>query len=245
MGSSAAFLIASSPNVARQILTRDANFPSRFDLGPVQYSIYQGTGFIVAPYGPYYKFIKKLCVTKLFAGSQLDRFGHIREYEIQACLRSVSESSAKRDACNLSEKLSVLTNNLIFRMIMEKRYERYADSEVKKIRELVVEIMELGAKCGIYEVFGPLRKYDLFGHGRRLRAAMVRYDNLLEKILGDYEDDDGDCDGYGDDLINILLKTSRDVDAEVKLTRNHIKHFILVSNTLLYVHEASNLCMIR
>ncbi|PKI72203.1 cytochrome P450 93A3-like [Punica granatum] len=228
MGSSLTFLVGSSPDVARQILKPDVNFSSRFELGPVQYSIYQqGMGFITSPYSPYYRFMKKLCTTKLFVGSQLNQFRHIREHEVRDCLRSVSESSVGGDACNLTAKLTTLMNNLIFRMIMGRRYDKYVDDEVKQIKELVVEIMELGSKCGIYEVFGPLKKYDLFGHGKKLRAAMVRYDDVLEKIIADYEVGDGACRGSGDDLMDILLKTSRDVDAEVKLTNNHIKQFIL------------------
>ncbi|XP_030452969.1 beta-amyrin 24-hydroxylase-like [Syzygium oleosum] len=223
MGAST-YLVASDAAVAKEILkTHDAKFSSRFEMGPVQYSIYKQTGFMTAPYGPYYRFMKRLCLTRLFAGSQLDQFRHILKEEVERLVRSVSECSGEGRSCDLTGELTTLSNNIIFRMIMSKRYSKFVE-EARELRRLVVEIMELGAKLGVSEVFGPLKWYDLFGHGRRLTEAMRRYDGVLEKVLRDYEENIDE--GGESDLLEMLLESCGDGNAEVEVTRDHIKHFV-------------------
>lgn len=63
------FLVASDLDTARQILkTNDVEFASKFVFAPSHYNIYEDAEFVNAPYGPYWRFMKKLCMTKLFAG---------------------------------------------------------------------------------------------------------------------------------------------------------------------------------
>ncbi|XP_048127787.1 beta-amyrin 24-hydroxylase-like [Rhodamnia argentea] len=219
------YLLGSSLPKSFQTLilkTRDAEFSSRFEMGPVQYSIYKQTGFITAPYGHYYRFMKRLCLTRLFAGSQLDQFRRILKEEVERLVRSVLECSGEGRSCDLMGELTTLTNNIVFRMIMSKRYSKFVE-EARELRRLVVEIMELGAKLGVSEVFGPLKRYDVFGHGKRLTEAMRRYDGVLEKILRDYEENVDE--GGESDLLEMLLGSCGDGNAEVEVTRDHIKHF--------------------
>lgn len=225
-----AFVVVSNATVAKEIFkAHDIDFSSRYEPGPTEYNIYKGTGFVTGPYGAYWRFMKKLCATKLLAGAQLDRFNHIREQEIERLLRSLMKSSREGAACDLGLELAAMANNVTFRMTMSKKFSENA-SEAKRMRKSIVEIMELAGKFGINELFGFLKKIDLFGKGKNLREALWRYDALLEEIMKDYEDNEMNGRENADrDLMDILLETYRDVDAEVKLTRNQIKHFLLVS----------------
>ncbi|KAG6640858.1 hypothetical protein I3843_09G033400 [Carya illinoinensis] len=223
------FVIASSATVAKEILrTHDGDFASRFEFGPAEYNIYSGIGFITGPYGTYWRFMKKLCITKLFAGPQLARFSRIRELEIQKLLKSVLKSSKEGEACDLAVELTTLTNNLLCSMALSKTCSDNVMG-AKEIRRLVVEIMELGTKLGAYEAIGPLKKFDIFGYGKNLVEAMWRYDHLFDQIIEFYEDDMVDAqDGNEEaDLMSIVLETYKDTNAEVKLTKNQIKFFFL------------------
>lgn len=229
------FVIASSATVAKEILrTHDGDFASRFEFGPAEYNIYSGIGFITGPYGTYWRFMKKLCITKLFAGPQLARFSRIRELEIQKLLKSVLKSSKEGEACDLAVELTTLTNNLLCSMALSKTCSDNVMG-AKEIRRLVVEIMELGTKLGAYEAIGPLKKFDIFGYGKNLVEAMWRYDHLFDQIIEFYEDDMVDAqDGNEEaDLMSIVLETYKDTNAEVKLTKNQIKFFFLVSTLFI------------
>lgn len=232
IGTSTTFVIASSATVAKEILqTKDVDFASRFEFGPTEYNIYSGDGFVTCPNNPYWLFMKKLCMSKLLAGAQLVRFNHIREEEIQNLLKSLFKSSREGEACDLAVLLTTLTNNLLCRMALSKRYCSENAEGAKEIRKLIVEIMQLGAKLGVNEALGPLKKFDLFGNGKRLVEAMWRYDKLFEQIMKEYEYEivDGQVEDQEADLMSIVLEIYKDTNKEVKLTKNQIKFFFMVS----------------
>lgn len=226
------FFVVSNATIAKEIFkTHDINFSSRYESGPSAYNIYRGTGFITGPYGAYYRFMRKLCATELFAGPQMDRYNKLREQEIERLLKSLMKSSREGKPCDLGLELAAMANNLTFRMIMNKRFCENNGSEAKRMRDSIVEIMELATKFGINELFGFLNKIDLFGNGKNLKDAMWRYDELIEEIMKGYEENEmNDRENEDKDMMDILLETYRDPDAEVKLTRNQIKHFLLVSS---------------
>ncbi|KAL5810702.1 hypothetical protein ACOSQ4_027270 [Xanthoceras sorbifolium] len=220
-------IVVSNATVAKDILkTHEIDFASRYESGPGQYNIYSGCGFITGPYGAYWRFMKKLCATKLFA--QLQRFEHIREKEIEKLLKSLLKSSRKGEPCNLGKEFATLTNNLTFRMTMGKKFSENGDEAVE-MRRLAVEIIEIAAKFGVNEVFGFLKKVDLFGNGKKLRETICKYDEFVEQIMKEYEDNEinGRENDEDKDPMEILLETYRDTNSEVKLTRYQIKYFLL------------------
>lgn len=175
--------------------------------------------------------MRKLCATELFAGPQMDRYNKLREQEIERLLKSLMKSSREGKPCDLGLELAAMANNLTFRMIMNRRFCENNGSEAKRMRDSIVEIMELATKFGINELFGFLNKIDLFGNGKNLKDAMWRYDELIEEIMKGYEENEmNDRENEDKDMMDILLETYRDPDDEVKLTRNQIKHFLLVSS---------------
>lgn len=223
-------LVVSDSDTAKQILkTHDPDFASKFVFGPRQFNVYKGAEFFNAPYGPYWRFMKKLCMTKLFAGYQLDRFVDIREEETLALLSSLVERSRNGEACDLSLEFTALTTKILSKMVMGKRCRQNSNIPVE-IRKIVSDIMACATRFGFMELFGPLRDLDLFGNGKKLRSSIWQYDELVEKILKEYEKDRSNDEEEKDkDIVDILLDTYKDPKAELKLTMNQIKFFILVS----------------
>lgn len=227
-----AFVIVSDASTAEKVLkVHDVNFASKFEPGPAQYLVYRGSSFVNSPYGPYWRFMKKLCITKLFAGSQLDRFTYIREQERMKLIKFLLQRSVEGESCNLSLELEALTNRMIYRMAMGKRCtsQAYSDQAVE-IRRLIRDIMECGAKFSLIEVYGPLKNLDLFGNGKRIKDAFLRYDQKLDQIIQEYEDNRMNISEQEEkDVMDILLDTYNDTNAEIKLTKDHIKYFFMVS----------------
>ncbi|XP_010520063.1 PREDICTED: 3,9-dihydroxypterocarpan 6A-monooxygenase [Tarenaya hassleriana] len=224
-------IVVSDSDTARLILkTHDSDFASKFVFGPRQFNVYKGAEFFSAPYGPFWRFMKKLCMTKLFAGYQLVRFKHIREEETLSLLKSLVERSRNGEACDLSMEFTALTTKILCKMVMGKRCQENPNLPAE-IRKSVRNIMACATKFGVMELFGPLKDLDVFGNGTRLRSSIWQYDELVERILKEYEDamnNPNAREGENDkDIIDILLETYNDPDAELKLTRNQIKFFVL------------------
>ncbi|QHN84424.1 3,9-dihydroxypterocarpan 6A-monooxygenase [Arachis ipaensis] len=227
LGASTCILV-SNAHVAREVMkTHELNFCYRPNFGSSEYFLYKGSYFIAAPYGPYWRFMKKLCVTQLLSSSQLGRFMHVREQEIKKLLKSLMVCSSEGRECDLGFELTTLTNNILCRMAMSTTCFDNNDDAVE-IHGLVKEFLEVGAKLSIGEVLGPLGKFDLFGYGKKLAKVVAKFDRILERIMEEHEHDGGDDEGETTlDMMDILLRVYRDPNAQVKLTRNDIKAFFL------------------
>ncbi|KAJ6699916.1 CYTOCHROME P450 FAMILY 712 SUBFAMILY A POLYPEPTIDE 2 [Salix purpurea] len=230
---SAPIFVVSDASTAKEILkTHDVAFASKYTLafGLSKFDIYDGYTFFNAEYGAYWRFTKKLCMTKLFAGTQLDRFIHIREQETLKLLKSLVEKSREGKPCDLGEELSVLSSNIICRMAIGKRCIENPNLPIE-IRKLIGDIMKSAAKFSFNEVFGPLSRFDFLGKGKRLVSATCKYDQLMEQLMKKYEEQVeliNGCDHEGEkDVMDILMETFKDTNAELKLTRRHIKKFFL------------------
>ncbi|KAK9289313.1 hypothetical protein L1049_007468 [Liquidambar formosana] len=222
------FTVVSNATVAREIMkTHDNNFCSRPEVFSSDYNIYRGCDFIAAPYGTYWRFLKKLCLTQLLSSMQINRLIHIREEETRKLLESLMKNSRDGEPCDLSMALTAMTNNVICRMAMGTRCSEN-DNEAHEIKEIVRDVFELGGKLSVGEVMGPLAKFDIFGYGKKLGFAIRRFDRLVERIMKEHEEKEmKGCGGEGRDLMDIMLESYRDTNAEVKLTRNDIKAFFL------------------
>ncbi|CAL1389276.1 unnamed protein product [Linum trigynum] len=234
MGPTPVYVISDAATAQQILKAHDVDFSSKYPLGfgLSRFDIYDDSSFVNAQYGPYWRFMKKLCMTQLFAGPQLGRFVHIREQETSKLLESLEKKSRLGEPCDLGKELSGLANCIICRMVMGKRCAENPELP-SEIRGLVRKMMEKAAKLSFVEVFGPLKRFDVLGNGRRLVAATWEYDRVMEEIMRKYEVDGdvyshrGEEEEGGKDVMDILLETYRDPNAELKLTRNHIKKLFL------------------
>ncbi|KAF9618366.1 hypothetical protein IFM89_001001 [Coptis chinensis] len=162
----------------------------------------------------------------------------VLETELRGAKRSVYEvfEDMKEDASFHVKKL--LTVYLVHRgrgfdiIVMSTRCLDSCD-EAEEIKKFVKETLKLGGLLSVGDVLGPLSKFDLFGHGKKLKVVMGLFDKLLEGIMREHEEKR--ChDKRGGDPMDVLLEILRDENSEVKLTRNDIKSFILVSDLLCF-----------
>ncbi|KAG5043385.1 hypothetical protein JHK87_007300 [Glycine soja] len=105
--------------------------------------------------GPYWRFIKKLCMTQLLSSSQVAHFVHVREQEINSLLKNVMVCSNEGRVMDLSFELTALTNNILCRMAMSTSCLDRVD-DAAEVLGLVREFLNAAAKLSMGEVLGPL-----------------------------------------------------------------------------------------
>lgn len=100
-------VIVSSPEIARQVLkTHEGSFLNRPKMANPDYLTYGSADFTFAPYGPYWKFIKKLCMTQLLGGPTLDHLRPIREEELNMFLKLIHRKAEKGNENFIRRQLS-------------------------------------------------------------------------------------------------------------------------------------------
>ncbi|KAA8517015.1 hypothetical protein F0562_017167 [Nyssa sinensis] len=172
--------------------------------------------------------MKKMCMMELLSAPQLNRLADIRKEEMMKLLETLVRCSEEAVACNLGEEIMIMTNNTICRMAMSTRCSGNANQS-KKIREFIEGIQQLVPMMSVGEMLGPLKRFDLLGSGRRLRALLMQYDKLIEEIMMEHEKQRKiiGCKRERNDMMDILLEIYEDESVEVKLSRNDIKAFFL------------------
>ncbi|KAL0006730.1 hypothetical protein SO802_008232 [Lithocarpus litseifolius] len=224
---SARCLHVSSASVASEIFkSQDLTFSSRPIIVFADKLQYNNSGFITAPYGDYWRFMKKLSVTKLFATKDFEVSPRIRREEIERLLKKVLEGASKNENVNVGAEVMKHTNNVTCRVVMSTRCSEQ-DGEAE--RDLVKESFELAAKLCFGNVLGPFEKLGFWLYGKRALDVTRRLDKLLERVLKEHEERrkrDGSV-REDKDLMDILLDVCQDEEAEVKITRTHIKAFFL------------------
>ncbi|OMO71598.1 Cytochrome P450 [Corchorus olitorius] len=216
-------ILVSSAKYAKEILkTQELNYVDRPEFSYPDYNIYHGSDFILAPYGTYWRFLKKLCMTRLLSNSTLHQFTEIREQEIMRLLEYLVKVSEGTEFCDLGARLTTMMNNVICRMAMSTRPWENAE-EAQKIKKLIEELAVVGGKLSAGEILGPLGKFDLLCYGGKLRNALEKFDQLVEDIMKKHEEDSG---RQGKDLMDIIMETCN--ETQLLKSSLDIKAFFLV-----------------
>ncbi|KAJ9153099.1 hypothetical protein P3X46_026583 [Hevea brasiliensis] len=208
LGSRPLLLVSSASFAAEIFKTNDLAFSEKpetpFDDGLLFGS---NTGFVTAPYGDYWKFMKKLCVTELLGASQLERSRGVRHEELRRFLHNLVEKAYKNENIDVGQELMKLTNNTTCRMVMSTRCSE-EDDEAQRCRELVEGSIALTGKLLIASMLGPLKKFGYWLNRKQLDDIPKRYDDLFEKIWKEHEERaKRECEEREDkDLMDILLK---------------------------------------
>ncbi|KDP24587.1 hypothetical protein JCGZ_25503 [Jatropha curcas] len=224
-------VVASSPEMAKEFLKTHENcFLDRPKMAAVDY-LTCGSGFAFAAYGPYWKFMKKICMKELLGGRMLDQLLPVRREEIRHFLKLMLKKASSGESVDVGPQLLMLSNNVISRMTMSKRCSNNED-EANEVRKLLHDAAEFSGKFNLSDFIWFFENLDLQGIGRKLKKVGEDFDKMMQRIIAEHEEarkinkEIGEGDSVKD-LLDILLNISEDENSEMKLTRENIKAFIL------------------
>ncbi|KAL3516541.1 hypothetical protein ACH5RR_023443, partial [Cinchona calisaya] len=151
-------LLASSASVAAEIYkTHDLAFGSRQPSVVDDEKLpYDGSTFINAQYREYWKFMKKICISKLFGPHALAASRGVRFEELHFFLQRMFDTASCMKPIDEALGLVMLTNNTVCRMAMSARCSDKYD-KAEKCRNLVQETIELAVKLSIGVVLVPFK----------------------------------------------------------------------------------------
>ncbi|CAL5036153.1 unnamed protein product [Urochloa decumbens] len=194
---------------------------------------YGAAGFAFAPYNAHWRFMKRLCMSELLGPRTVDLLRPVRRAGAVSLLRTVlAVAGSAGGEVDLTRELIRLSNTSMIRMVAST----VPGSVAGEAQELVKDVAELVGAFNADDYIALCRGWDLQGLRRRAAAVHRRFDALLEEILTHKEearaarnDDDkkNNNSSKHKDLLDILMDKAEDETAEVKLTRDNIKAFII------------------
>ncbi|KFK39336.1 hypothetical protein AALP_AA3G231200 [Arabis alpina] len=205
--------------------THDVNISSRGFAANNESLVLGSSGFLTAPYGDYWKFMKKLLTTKLLRPHAIEQSRSIRARELERFYFNILDKAMKMESVEIGKEAMKLTNNMICRMSMGRSCSE-ENGEAERVRELVIKSFSLIKKIFFeYISRNTLEKLGISLYKNEVMGVSHAFDELLERIMLEHEEK---LEEHQDrDMMDILLEAYRDKKAEYKITRNQIKSFFV------------------
>ncbi|KAK4592602.1 hypothetical protein RGQ29_016933 [Quercus rubra] len=217
-------IIISSPKVVEEVLkTHDAALANRPIVLAIEVMCYGNSGIVFAPYGDYWRQMRKICVSKLLSAKRVQSFSRIREEVVNNLVESISLSEGV--PINLSEKIFFSTYCTAFRAAIGKKckYE-------KEFISLIKEMFTLGGAFDLPDFFPSLKFLGfLIGIKPALLKTHLKTDKILNDIINDHKKKRSAIsankseESDNDNMIDVLLKLQETGELGFNVTSNHIK----------------------
>ncbi|KAF5200581.1 Cytochrome p450 [Thalictrum thalictroides] len=214
-------LVVSSADIAREIFTRhDIVFSGR----PVLYATkklgYNSSDLVFAPYGEYWRQIRKIAVLELLSTKKVQSFRNVREEEVATMIASIASS---RGPIDLSEMLLLLSNDLICRVAFGRKYDKGDNNRKSEFHALLQKTQNLLGGFMVADFFpwlGWIHKLD--GQEADLENIFRQWDEFYDIIIDDHLNPKRPKPEL-EDLVDVLLQVQGDPSRCISLSRDQIK----------------------
>ncbi|KAH9745230.1 hypothetical protein KPL70_003988 [Citrus sinensis] len=175
-------VIISSPEAAKEVLkTNEIKFAQRPEVYAVEIMSYDHSSIVFAPYGDYWREMRKISVLELLSNKRVQSFRSIREDEVWGLVEFISSNQGR--PINLSEKIFTMTNDIIARAAFGRK-----NSDQHNFTVLLEEIMKIGAGFAIADLYPSLTFLrPLTGVKPALMRIQKKMDKILEDIVAEHK----------------------------------------------------------
>nr|WEQ50545.1 cytochrome P450 71D708 [Salvia officinalis] len=217
------FLIISSVDLAKQVVrTHDVNFANRPPgLAPETLG-YNCTGIGFAPYGEYWRQLRRVCTLELLSARRVQSFRPIREEENMNLCEWVA--SRQGSAANLSEKLYLTSYDVITRAAVGARTEKGG-----MVTAIIEDSTKLVSGFIMADLYPSIKLLPLItGIQFKIRRMRRRIDRLLDGIIDQHRaaNANASAGAVDEDLVDVLLKIQQD-GTQLNLATDNIKAVLL------------------
>ncbi|KAL5737386.1 hypothetical protein ACOSP7_030147 [Xanthoceras sorbifolium] len=216
--------VISSPETAKAVMKiQDINFADRphFLFGELITYDYKDIAF--APYGDYWRQLRKITSLELLSSKRTKSFRSIREEEVSNVIRSIASNAGS--PINFTQILFALINDITARATLGgKCKEKHAFlSNTRKAGQLIsaFTLAAMYPSIKLLEVLSGMR-----AEAQRLRQEA---DKLLDNIINDHKA--CKASSVEKDLVHVLLEIQDQGNLELPLTNDGVKGVVQGSDS--------------
>ncbi|MBA0752144.1 hypothetical protein Gogos_001008 [Gossypium gossypioides] len=218
-------VIVSSPEVAKEVTkTHDINFSYRPAMEVPRVYTYDFTNIAFAPYGNYWRYLRKVCNTELLTASRVQSFRSIREAEVLNLVKTIHESEG--EPVNLSNLIFSMTYGIVARAAFGKKckdQQTYIDS--------ITELTKLLSGFSLSDFYPSIKPLELFsGMKTKVEKMHKENDKIIANIIAEHRErrvreKSGQAEAEQEDLVDVLLRIQE--ENEFPLADKNIKSVIV------------------
>ncbi|KAH7663723.1 Costunolide synthase protein [Dioscorea alata] len=222
-------LVVSSSQMAREIMkTHDLIFASRPVLKTANILLYGNHDMAFAPYGEYWRQMRKICVTHLLSMRRVQLFHAAREKEVARLMDKIFShvSSHPLEALNMSRVLFCFTNDMLCRAILGE-FSRDQDGRNEIFMEMIEENILLLSGFNLEDCFPSFGwLIPLLGLDGRAKRNFIKWDSFLNRMIKEHANKK-DGNHKDDDFVDVLLSLKNDPDIDIVLDPESIKALLV------------------
>ncbi|KAL3500888.1 hypothetical protein ACH5RR_039981 [Cinchona calisaya] len=231
-------IVVSSPCLAKDVMkTHDLAFANRATFQATKITMYNCTDIAFAPYGDYWRQMRKICTLELLSTKTVRSFQPIRQSEASHLISSIDQAVAAAAAggkeeeaiINIAEKMHSYSSSMTCRAAFGNASRDDKDAFLKVINESITTSKGL-------DISDLFPSYKILHHFSVVKAKAVkifhRRDEILNRILHQHVDNltrttlhTGESDH--EDLIDVLLRVKESGDLSFQITNDNIKAIVL------------------
>ncbi|KAI3934309.1 hypothetical protein MKW92_016443 [Papaver armeniacum] len=223
-------VVISSVEASEQVLkTQDAEFCNRLRLARRKRLSYNYVDMVFAPYGEYWREIRKVCVLGLLSAKRVQSFKAVRAEQVDVLIDSISSSSSNTTPVNVFEMLTTFTDNIICRVVFSSTLgqptNRFDNGRLAELLREVSAVTSLSASDFFPKVSWIIDRITGF-HGK-IEKTFHDLDNFLQQIIDEHDNSER-VKLQHEDIIDVLLKLKKAQTSTIRLTDDHIKAIVVV-----------------
>ncbi|CAL0309746.1 unnamed protein product [Lupinus luteus] len=216
-------IVVSSPDYAKEVLkTHDLIFASRPPILASKILGYDSQGLAFAPYGDYWRQLRKICALELLSSKRVQSFEPIRGEELNKLIKFID--SKEGSVINLSKEVSSTLSTIVSRTAFSKKCKNH-----QEFISVIKEATEVAGGFDLGDLY-PSAKWlqHISGMKPKLEKFHQQADQIMQNIINEHREAksriiDGQHEEIEEDLIDVLLKF-KDTN---NLTEDQIKAVIL------------------
>ncbi|OEL20780.1 Cytochrome P450 99A2 [Dichanthelium oligosanthes] len=227
-------VVVSSPAAAQVVLhDNDITFASRPKMLGTDIVCYGGLDMAMAPYGAYWRALRKLATLELLSQRKVRQFAHVRDSETLSLVRELRAAGGGCKPVNLGKMLMLCANSITGLATFGHR----CSTECKEqfLSAMAMAVVDGSGLC-VSDFFPSLWFIDVVtGTRRRLQRTHELLDRVTEKIIAEcdarreerklknVEGEDKD----EEDLLSVMLRIRDEGEFEIPIETTNIKAIII------------------
>ncbi|CAH1422228.1 unnamed protein product [Lactuca virosa] len=188
-------LVVSNGEIAKECLTRnDKVFASRPKSMASELMGYNYAMFGLAPYGDYWRQVRKIVMLEILSQHRVEMLGHVRASELRASMKDIYQAWATNKESESLDMVKVdmqqwfgnLILNVIVRIISGKRFS-LMDEEGVRFQNVTKKLFELLGVFVVSDFLPYLKHFSLGGYEKEMRKTAKEMDDIFEGWLEEHK----------------------------------------------------------
>nr|P37122.1 RecName: Full=Cytochrome P450 76A2; AltName: Full=CYPLXXVIA2; AltName: Full=Cytochrome P-450EG7 [Solanum melongena]CAA50648.1 P450 hydroxylase [Solanum melongena] len=194
------------------------------------HSYYQGS-LAIAPYGPFWRFQRRICTIEMFVHKKISETEPVRRKCVDNMLKWIEKeanSAEKGSGIEVTRFVFLASFNMLGNLILSKDLADLESEEASEFFIAMKRINEWSGIANVSDIFPFLKKFDLQSLRKKMARDMGKAVEIMSMFLKEREEERKKGTEKGKDFLDVLLEfqgTGKDEPA--KLSEHEIKIFVL------------------